>query len=219
MIGSICSEGTNSTTSTSRLRSSGSDLRSSSVSTTVVWPSAYALSMCSYSTTLPQTSHRRWYRIRPPSASCTWCSSTSWSSVALYSFTGTFTRPKVIAPFQIALMSYTYTAAVGARTHPTTRATRAGWPPTARRHTDVMAPKGGDQTATVDGRTIKLTNLDKVLYPETGTTKADVIAYYAGVGPTMLPHLYERPATRKRWPDGVAADSGKRTVFFNKDLA
>ena len=47
-----------------------------------------------------------------------------------------------------------------------------------------MAPSGGDQTATVDGRTIKLTNLDKVLYPETGTTKADVISYYATVGPT-----------------------------------
>jgi bifunctional non-homologous end joining protein LigD len=82
-----------------------------------------------------------------------------------------------------------------------------------------MAPSGGDQTATVDGRTIKLSNLDKVLYPVTGTTKADVISYYATVGPTMLPHLYERPATRKRWPDGVGAETSKRTVFFNKDLA
>ena len=60
MIGSICSDGTNSTTSISLLRSSGSDFRSSSVSTTVVLPSAYALSMCSYSTTLPQISQRRW---------------------------------------------------------------------------------------------------------------------------------------------------------------
>src|SRR5829696_7858633 len=50
MIGSICSDGTNSTTSISRLRSSGSDLRSSSVSTTVVDPSANALSMWAYST-------------------------------------------------------------------------------------------------------------------------------------------------------------------------
>ncbi|HEX8767078.1 MAG TPA: non-homologous end-joining DNA ligase, partial [Jatrophihabitans sp.] len=81
-----------------------------------------------------------------------------------------------------------------------------------------MAKAARDQTVTVDGRLIKLTNLDKVLYPQTQTTKADVLAYYAEVGPTMLPHLYERPATRKRWPDGVGGPSSKNTVFFNKDL-
>ena len=78
------------------------------------------------------------------------------------------------------------------------------------------AASGGanSQTVTVDGHTLKLTNLDKVLYPETQTTKGDVLAYYAEVGPTMLPHLWQRPATRKRWPDGVEA----ATVFFAKDL-
>ena len=83
-----------------------------------------------------------------------------------------------------------------------------------------MAKATRDQTVNVDGRLIKLTNLDKVLYPQTHTTKADVLAYYAEVGPTMLPHLYERPATRKRWPDGVGAADNKKapTVFFNKDL-
>ena len=75
-------------------------------------------------------------------------------------------------------------------------------------------PGTQSQTVTVDGRTLKLTNLDKVLYPETQTTKGDVLAYYAEVGPTMLPHLWQRPATRKRWPDGVDAP----TVFFAKDL-
>jgi bifunctional non-homologous end joining protein LigD len=75
-----------------------------------------------------------------------------------------------------------------------------------------------DQTVTVDGQPIKLTNLDKVLYPETQTTKADVIAYYAQVGMVMLPHLRDRPATRKRWPDGVGSGDVKSTVFFNKDL-
>ena len=75
-----------------------------------------------------------------------------------------------------------------------------------------------DQTVTVDGQPIKLTNLDKVLYPETQTTKADVIAYYAQVGMVMLPHLRDRPATRKRWPDGVGSAEVKPTVFFNKDL-
>ncbi len=82
-----------------------------------------------------------------------------------------------------------------------------------------MAKAGRDQIVEVDGRTIKLTNLDKVLYPQTGTTKADVISYYAQVGPTLLPHVYERPATRKRWPDGVGTGDKKPTVFFNKDLA
>ncbi len=94
-----------------------------------------------------------------------------------------------------------------------------------------MAPTPQSQTVSVGGRTIKLTNLGKVLYPETQTTKADVIAYYAGVAEVMLPHLRERPATRKRWPDGVAVDGtsgsggsggsggrSERGVFFNKDL-
>ena len=82
-----------------------------------------------------------------------------------------------------------------------------------------MAKASGDQVVTVEGRTMKLTNLDKVLYPKTHTTKADVLSYYAQVGPTMLPHLRDRPATRKRWPDGVAEVKGVRpTVFFNKDL-
>ena len=83
-----------------------------------------------------------------------------------------------------------------------------------------MAKASQDQVVTVDGRTIKLTNLDKVLYPKTATTKADVLSYYAQAGPTMLPHLRDRPATRKRWPDGVGEIKDRRpTVFFNKDLA
>ncbi len=82
-----------------------------------------------------------------------------------------------------------------------------------------MGQASHDQVVTIDGRTIKVTNLDKVLYPQTQTTKADVLSYYAQIGPTMLPHLRDRPATRKRWPDGVGEVRGKRpTVFFNKDL-
>jgi bifunctional non-homologous end joining protein LigD len=82
-----------------------------------------------------------------------------------------------------------------------------------------MGKASHDQVVTIGGRTIKLSNLDKVLYPKSQTTKADVLSYYAQVGPTMLPHLRDRPATRKRWPDGVGEVKGKRpTVFFNKDL-
>jgi len=55
----------------------------------------------------------------------------------------------------------------------------------------------------VDGRRLRLTNLDKVLYPEAGFTKAQVIDYYARIAPAMLPHLAARPLTFKRYPNGV----------------
>ena len=63
----------------------------------------------------------------------------------------------------------------------------------------------------IDGRTLTLTNLDKVLYPETGFTKAQVVDYYARIAPVILPHLRGRPLTLVRYPDGVAGKS-----FFEK---
>jgi bifunctional non-homologous end joining protein LigD len=62
--------------------------------------------------------------------------------------------------------------------------------------------RGGVEVV-LEGRTLKLTNLDKVLYPKTGFTKADVIAYYAAISPVLLPHLHDRPLTLKRYPNGV----------------
>jgi bifunctional non-homologous end joining protein LigD len=61
---------------------------------------------------------------------------------------------------------------------------------------------------------VTLTNADKVLYPATGTTKSDVFGYYTGIAEVMLPHVAGRPATRKRWPNGVEESS-----FFEKNLA
>ena len=58
-------------------------------------------------------------------------------------------------------------------------------------------------TVEVGGRELSLSNLDKVLYPGTGTTKAEVIEYYARIAPTMLPHLAGRCITLNRFPDGV----------------
>jgi bifunctional non-homologous end joining protein LigD len=55
----------------------------------------------------------------------------------------------------------------------------------------------------VDGRTLTLTNLAKVLYPRTGFTKAEVLSYYQQVAPVLLPHITGRPLTLKRYPDGV----------------
>jgi bifunctional non-homologous end joining protein LigD len=65
----------------------------------------------------------------------------------------------------------------------------------------------------VEGRRLTLSNLDKVLYPATGFTKADVIDYYARIAPVMLPHLRDRPLTMRRFPNGVASGS-----FFEKNV-
>lgn len=55
----------------------------------------------------------------------------------------------------------------------------------------------------VGGRQIKLSNLDKVLYPKAGFTKGQVVDYYVRIAPVLLPHLAERPLTLKRYPEGV----------------
>lgn len=57
----------------------------------------------------------------------------------------------------------------------------------------------------IDGRKVRVTNLDKVLYPAHGFTKAQVIDYYARIAEVLLPHLARRPVTLKRYPDGVDA--------------
>ncbi len=63
----------------------------------------------------------------------------------------------------------------------------------------------------VDGRQLTLSNLDKVLYPQAGFTKAEVIDYYSRMAPVLLPHLKGRPLTLKRYPNGVDAP-----FFFEK---
>lgn len=71
---------------------------------------------------------------------------------------------------------------------------------------------GESKTVTeVAGRRLTLSNLEKVLYPAVGFTKAAVIDYYARIAPVMLPHLARRAVTMVRWPDGVEAES-----FFEK---
>ena len=76
-----------------------------------------------------------------------------------------------------------------------------------------MTPKGGEEVRVeVDGHTLKLSNLNKVLYPRTGTTKGEVLNYYAQVAPVLLPLLKDRPVTRVRWPNGVERDR-----FFEKN--
>src|SRR6476619_3847535 len=55
----------------------------------------------------------------------------------------------------------------------------------------------------VDDRKLQVSNLDKVLYPKAGFTKAQVIDYFIRIAPVLLPHLKDRPLTMKRYPDGV----------------
>ncbi|WP_295830907.1 ATP-dependent DNA ligase [uncultured Microbacterium sp.] len=75
-----------------------------------------------------------------------------------------------------------------------------------------------EQTVRIGGRRLRLSNLDKVLYPETGTTKGEVIDYYSRIAPLLLPHIADRPLTRKRWPDGVGTDAEPAAPFFAKAL-
>jgi len=66
-------------------------------------------------------------------------------------------------------------------------------------------------TVQVGGRSLSVSNLTKVLYPEVGFTKADVIEHYVRIAPALLPHLADRGVTLRRFPDGVDGNS-----FFEK---
>lgn len=77
---------------------------------------------------------------------------------------------------------------------------------------------GEAQVVQVDGRRLRITNLDKVVYPETGTTKGEVIAYYSAIAPLLLPLLEGRPVTRKRWVEGVGTADAPADAFFTKQL-
>jgi len=72
-------------------------------------------------------------------------------------------------------------------------------------------PESKQTAVTIDGRELKVSNLDKVLYPESGFTKGEVIDYYARIAPVLLTHLGDRGITMRRFPNGVDAGS-----FFEK---
>ncbi len=75
-----------------------------------------------------------------------------------------------------------------------------------------MATKSAKSAVEVEGRRLVVSNLDKVLYPETGFAKGEVIDYYARVADVLLPHLRSRPMSFKRYPDGVDGEG-----FFAKN--
>src|SRR5687767_6862493 len=75
----------------------------------------------------------------------------------------------------------------------------------------VSIPKSGTETVTVDGKEVRLTNLDKLFWSEEGITKGDLIQYYADVAPLLLPHIRNRAMVMKRYPHGAAGE-----FFFMK---
>jgi bifunctional non-homologous end joining protein LigD len=76
---------------------------------------------------------------------------------------------------------------------------------------DMMARQ--ETRVSVGDRELSLSNLDKVLFPESGFTKGQLIDYYAKVAPVMLPHIEDRPLTMKRYPDGV-----EKKFFYEKHV-
>jgi bifunctional non-homologous end joining protein LigD len=75
----------------------------------------------------------------------------------------------------------------------------------------VRIPPSGDVTLTVDGREVRLTNLDKVFWQDENITKGDLIQYYADVAPVLIPHIRDRAMVMKRYPHGAAGE-----FFFMK---
>ena len=75
-----------------------------------------------------------------------------------------------------------------------------------------MSPSAQKVAVEVDGRQLTLSNLDKVLYPDAGFTKGEVIDYYTRIAPVLLPHVEDRALTFKRYPDGVEGQ-----YFFAKN--
>jgi bifunctional non-homologous end joining protein LigD len=75
----------------------------------------------------------------------------------------------------------------------------------------LVLPKDKNAEVELEGKVVKLTNLDKPFWPELGITKRDLIQYYADVSPYLLPHLTDRAMVMKRYPNGAASD-----FFFMK---
>jgi bifunctional non-homologous end joining protein LigD len=88
---------------------------------------------------------------------------------------------------------------------------KSGPPRPPHRTTAVAIPKSGSHTVVVDGREVRLTNLEKPFWASPLVTKGDLIQYYADVSPWLLPHIRDRAMVMKRYPHGAAGE-----FFFMK---
>src|SRR5260370_29152858 len=89
---------------------------------------------------------------------------------------------------------------------------RACGPTSRRARWCARVAKSTEVEVQIDNRTLKLTNLDKVLYPEAGFTKGQVIDYYTRIQPVLLPHTRDHPLTLNPYPNGVDAE-----LFYEKN--
>ena len=114
-----------------------------------------------------------------------------------------------VEPTRVAEVEFTEWTSDGVMRHPSYKGLREEAPSSA--FLDAGAPVRDGVEVRVGERTLRVTNLDKLLYPAAGFRKRDVIEYLVHVAPALLPHLAGRPLTRKRFPDGVEGKS-----FFEK---
>jgi bifunctional non-homologous end joining protein LigD len=114
-----------------------------------------------------------------------------------------------VQPTRVAEVEFTEWTSDGMMRHPSYKGLREEAPASA--FLDAGSPVRDGVEVKVGGRTLKVTNLDKILYPKAGFTKRDVIEYYTAIAPAMLAHLEGRPLTRVRFPNGVEDKS-----FFEK---
>lgn len=96
-----------------------------------------------------------------------------------------------------------------AKTAQVSRAKQAAGEQVAR---ELTSGRGEELSAEVDGRELRLTNLNKVYFPEDGITKRNLLAYYYRMAPLMIPFLKDRPLVLRRYPHGIAGEA-----FFQKD--
>jgi bifunctional non-homologous end joining protein LigD len=95
--------------------------------------------------------------------------------------------------------------------HPAVRKSPTAASPSRTTRAGVAIPREGDVEVAVGSKTVKLTNLSKVFWPELGLTKADLLQYYADVSAALLPHLEDRAMVMKRYPHGASGE-----FFFMK---
>jgi bifunctional non-homologous end joining protein LigD len=87
-------------------------------------------------------------------------------------------------------------------------------PAPVREHAALLAEDVKESTLTIDGHSLKFTNLDKLFYAKDGYRKRDLLNYYDAVAPLLLPHLKDRPLSLKRYPNGI-----DKPFFFQKQVA
>jgi bifunctional non-homologous end joining protein LigD len=114
-----------------------------------------------------------------------------------------------VQPTHVAEVEFTEWTADGLLRHPSYKGMREEAPASALLAAGEPVRDGVE--VRVGERTLRVTNLDKVMYPQAGVAKRDVIEYYVAIAPAILAHLEGRPLTRVRFPDGVDGKS-----FFEK---